>query len=132
MQPLNCDKNHGVCVASISNTWQTASMESDDKNGGPNHLRAWREHRGWSQDRLAKEVGTTQHQIAYLERGERALSAKWLRRLADALNTTPGHILDFEPDDIDNDIIDLWSRIALDDKDRARKILKALSTGTDG
>lgn len=85
-----------------------ANMGSDDKNGGPNHLRAWREHRGLSQTELAERVGTTQSQITHLETGDRALSAKWLRKLADALNTTPGHLLDHDPTTLPSDIVEIW------------------------
>jgi DNA-binding XRE family transcriptional regulator len=56
------------------------------KNGGPNHLKAWRLFRKLTQEQLAGAVGTTQHQIAFLENGDRALSAKWLRRLAPAVS----------------------------------------------
>lgn len=83
-------------------------MERGDKNGGPNHLRAWREFRKMTQAELAEAVGTTQHQIAYLESGERALSAKWLRKLAEPLRVTPGFLLDHDPFSLDNDIIEIW------------------------
>ncbi len=83
-------------------------MDTQEKNGGPNHLRAWREYRGMTQVELAELVETTQHQIAYLEGGERALSAKWLRRLAPPLGITPGFLLDHDPRSLDNDIIEIW------------------------
>jgi len=83
-------------------------MATDDKNGGPNHLRSWREHRKLSQTELADLVGTTQSQITHLESGERALSAKWLRKLADALKTTPGHLLDHDPNNLPTDIVEIW------------------------
>jgi len=83
-------------------------MQNDEKNGGPNNLRAWREHRGLSQNELADMVDTTQSQITHLENGERALSAKWLRKLAKALRTTPGHLLDHDPRNLPTDIVDIW------------------------
>lgn len=86
----------------------TAGMDHDDKNGGPNHLKAWREHRKLSQSELADKVGTTQGQIAHLESGRSAMSAKWLRKLADALRTTPGHLLEHDPEALPSDIVEIW------------------------
>lgn len=87
-------------------------MESDDKNGGPNNLKAWREHRHLTQAELAAKVKppTNTNMIQYLENGERGLSLKWLRRLADALETTPGHLADYDPKDVrDAEIFDFWT-----------------------
>lgn len=62
-----------------------------------------------TQAELAEKVGTNQNMIGYLETGERGLSAKWLRRLAPALKTTPGHLLDHDPSEMSADILDIWS-----------------------
>jgi len=94
--------------------------DSDDKNGGPNYLRAWRVKRGMTQEALATAVGTSANMVQYLESGERGLSAKWLRRLAPALNTTPGNLLDVDPDEADMDIVDFWARKL--DKDQRRQL----------
>lgn len=103
-------------------------MANDDKNGGPNHLRAWREHRKLSQGELADLVGTTQSQVAHLESGERALSAKWLRKLADALRTTPGHLLDLNPETLPTDIVEIWLDASVTERqqllDMARVIVR--------
>src|SRR3546814_5563962 len=64
---------------------QNGCMDEDDSNGGPNHLRAWREFRKMSQPELADAIGTSHQVIGYLERGRTQLSAKWLRKLAPAL-----------------------------------------------
>ena len=83
-------------------------METN-KNGGPNFLRAWRAYRDLTQEQLAELVGTNANMIGYLESGERGLSAKWLRRLAPSLDTTPGMILDHDPHDLDADVLDIWA-----------------------
>lgn len=85
-------------------------LESDDKNGGPNNLKAWREYREITQEALAKDVGTSANMIQYLESGERGLSLKWLRRLAPALQTSPGMLADHSPEDIDMEMHDLFVR----------------------
>lgn len=101
-----------------------------NKNGGPNHLKAWREFRGLSQEELAEKVGTMASMISMLETEQRGLSAKWLRRLAPALNTTPGHLLDLNPEEIDNDLLETWATIDPRDRARAIQVLRAFKTGT--
>jgi hypothetical protein len=71
--------------------------------------------------------------IQYLETGERGLSAKWLRRLAPALETTPGMILEHNPNDLDSDIVDIWAHMDARQKRQISEIAKALiRTGTSG
>lgn len=96
----------------------------------PNHLRAWRKFNKMTQQELADAVGTAKSVISDLERGVVQLNDKWLRRLAPVLKTQPGHILDYDPEDLDSDIIDIWSRIDPSDKPQAVRILRAL-TGTN-
>ena len=108
----------------------TAIM-SDEKNGGSNYLQAWREHRRMTREALASHVGTTAAVIWHLEQGERGLSAKWLRKLAPPLMTTPGHLLDLHPHDATDDVVELWTSIPAKDKPRARAVLEAFRTGTD-
>jgi transcriptional regulator with XRE-family HTH domain len=102
-----------------------------DKNAGPNFLRQWREYRDLTQEELAEKVDTTANMIHYLETGERGLSAKWLRRLAPALNTTPGHLLEHDPNHLPTDILDIWASISKRDRETARRILETLKTGTN-
>ena len=66
-----------------------------------NNLRAWRNFRNLTQNELAEEVGTAGNVIGLLESGERKLSEEWLRKLAAALDTTPGFLLDHDPNDLD-------------------------------
>jgi transcriptional regulator with XRE-family HTH domain len=98
----------------------------------PNNLRAWRKHNRLTQQELADAVGTTKSVISDLERGVVQLSDKWLRRLAPVLKTQPGHILDYDPADLDSDIIEIWAHLGERDRDMARRMLQGLRrTGTD-
>lgn len=107
-------------------------MDDQDKNGGANYLREWRLFRGLTQQELAARVETNANMIQYLERGERGLSAKWLRRLAPALDTTPGMILDHDPNDLDSDVIEIWATASNREKKQLAEIARALvKTGTD-
>ena len=98
----------------------------------PNHLKAWREFRKMTQEELAAKLDTTVSQVSMLESGERGLSHKWLLRLAPILKTTPGHLLDHDPNTLDNDVFDIWVSIDRRDRAQALRVLKSFSTGTDG
>jgi len=102
----NC---HRPCVYGPAIMAQSVTMDTEDKNGGPNHLRDWREFKQLTQAQLAEKVGTSANMIGYLESGERGLTAKWLRKLSDALDTSPGMILDHDPHMLDSDIIEIWA-----------------------
>lgn len=127
-------KHHSLCGASDFTICDNHKMADDaDKNGGPNYLQAWREFRKLTQAELAARVGTNQNMIGYLESGERGLSAKWLRKLAPALETQPGFILEHNPFDLPTDIVEIW--INANDKERKQLVSLAqaiVRTGTDG
>jgi transcriptional regulator with XRE-family HTH domain len=78
-----------------------------------------------TQAKLAEAVGTTGAVISLLEAGERGLSDKWLRLLAPVLGTRPGHLLEVDPADASNDILEIWAEIPQDRREQARDVLKA-------
>lgn len=125
---------HSLCVEVLPPRWQIVRMsEQRDKNGGPNHLQAWRLFRKMSQAELAELVHTNANMIGYLESGERGLSAKWLRRLAPALETTPGLLLDHDPNTLDSDLLEIWLASSTREKKQISEVAKTLvATGTDG
>lgn len=130
MQALNY---HNLCGDHNLPAWHYDRMDSNDKNGGPNHLASWREYRKLTQAALAERVGTNANMISYLESGERGLSAKWLRRLAPALDTTPGMLLDHNPLELSTDVIDMWSHADLRQKRQLSDIARTLfKDGTNG
>ena len=89
-----------------------------------NHLRAWREHRGLTQAKLAEAVGTTGAVISLLESGDRGLSDKWLRKLAPVLGTRPGHLLEVEPADASTDVLEIWADIPEERRNQAIQVLQ--------
>jgi len=123
---------HSLCGEITLAICDNLDMEPDNKNGGPNFLRAWRLYRQMTQEQLAEAVNTSANMIQYLETGERGLSAKWLRRLAPALDTTPGLLLEHDPHQLDSDIIEIWAHAGTRERrqisDIARTILR---TGTN-
>ncbi|WP_390549821.1 helix-turn-helix domain-containing protein [Qipengyuania sp. MTN3-11] len=115
---------------------QNADMaDSTEKNGGPNHLRAWMDYRGVKGVELAERLGgnVTPGMVSDLANSNRALSAKWLRRLADALSTTPGLLLDHDPRELDADLLETWLSANDREKKQITDIAKTLvRSGTDG
>lgn len=99
-------------------------MPKKSSKPATNNLRAWREFRRLSQDQLAEKVGTKGNVIGHLESGERGLSDKWLRRLAPALGTTPGFLLDHKPGDLDAAYLEAALSVHADDREQAIQILK--------
>lgn len=103
---------------------QNVRMVKVPSKASANHLRAWREFNRMSQEDLAKLVGTAGNVIGLLESGERGLSDKWLRKLAPALGTTPGWLLDHHPEDVDREILEVFRDIDKADKPKVLRILQ--------
>lgn len=93
------------------------------KGGGDNHLRAWRELRHLTQEELGERVETTGAVISLLESGKRPLSDKWLRKLASALGTSAGFLLDHDPNDIDGAFIEAAMAVPEESREQALVIL---------
>lgn len=84
-----------------------------------------------TQAQLAEKVGTTDNVISVLESGARGLSDKWLRKLAPALNTRPGFLLEFDPSDADLSILEAIVELPDENaKSQALRVINALKTGT--
>lgn len=96
-----------------------------------NHLRAWREFRGLTQAQLAERVETTDNVISVLESGARGLSDKWLRKLAPALGTRPGWLLEFDPNDANLEVLEAFIEMPTEQKAQALRVINALKTGTN-
>lgn len=112
----------------------TANMDDDDKNGGPNHLGAWMRYRSVKGAALAEMVGITPGMVSDLANSNRALSAKWLRRLAPHLRTTPGMLLDHDPFMLDADIIQVWLSASTEQRKQLKEMAKVIvpEPGRDG
>ena len=100
----------------------------------PNHIREWREFRHLTQDELADAVGCSKASIGHWENGVREVAPKWLYPIAKALSTSPGYLLDHDPNDLPTAILDVWAEIPTDDRPRALEMLKVAfkKTGTEG
>ena len=108
-------------------------MDDDrDLNGGPNHLGEWMRYRGVNGAQLAEALDITPGMVSDLKNSNRALSAKWLRRIAPHLDTTPGMLLDVDPATIDSDVIELWSHASTTQRQQIATIVRTIvKTGTE-
>ena len=97
-----------------------------------NHLRAWRKFRRMTLQHVANEIGTTKAVIQQLESGRMGLSQKWLLKLAAVFGTTPGVLLDHDPDDMDSALLEAAMSVPKNRRDQALEILKTFKTGTAG
>lgn len=113
---------------------KSLSEQNVDMSGHhPNHLAAWRLFRHMTQEELAEAVGCSVASIGHWETGARKLTSKWLPAIAKALNTTPGYILDHDPNDLPTAILDIWASIPEADQPKAIEMLKVFArTGTEG
>ncbi len=113
---------------------KSLSEQNVDMSGEhPNHLAAWRQFRHMTQEELAEAVGCSVASIGHWETGARKLTSKWLPAIAKALNTTPGYILDHDPNDLPTAILDIWASIPEADQPKAIEMLKVFArTGTKG
>ena len=94
------------------------------------YLREWREHRKMTQEQLAGAIGTNASVISLLEDGKRRLSDKWLTRLAPALRTSRGAILDYDPETVATSILEVWNSIPESAKPQALDILQTFKKKT--
>src|SRR3546814_9503015 len=55
-----------------------------EKNGGPNHVRAWRRLRGLTAEVVAERIGASKGNYSDLENGKRGMTLRWLRLISEA------------------------------------------------
>lgn len=77
-----------------------------------------------TQENLGEQIGTTGNVISQLESGVRGLSHKWLVKLAPALGTTPGFLLDHDPNHLDTSYLDAALSVPTDKRKQALEILE--------
>jgi transcriptional regulator with XRE-family HTH domain len=109
----------------LGRPWLTESDdEADVEDQTANHLRAWREYRGFTVAELAKKTGLGVQTITALESGAMDVSGRLLDKLAATLSTRSGHILNFAPDDVDPSLFEAVSAIPKERRAQALEILK--------
>jgi len=121
-------KYHNVYGEESRACGDNRTMSDEGINEGPNYVAAWRMHRGLTQEQLAEAIGTSQNMVGYLESAKRGLTAKWLRRIARALNTTPGLLLDHAPSAVPSELVQEWVGANEDQRAQIIGVVQALNT----
>lgn len=117
-----CSQRNDSAEVSAHNVWMDH-----------NHIRAWRKFRHLTLDEVAAAVGSTKATIQQLEVGRMTLSHKWLVKIAPVLGTTPGMLLDHDPNDLPTSVLETWAAIPAADQPKALEMLKVFKgTGTNG
>lgn len=96
------------------------------------HLKAWRQHRGLSQERLAERIGTTAATISRIESRKQNWDQEFLRIAADALSCSPADLMMRDPTGPDP-MWSIYDQLKPAQRAQAVAVIKALKdTGTDG
>jgi transcriptional regulator with XRE-family HTH domain len=119
------NKFNNLSGPQISAVCYTNNM-SDVEPNPENKLRAWRTFRRLTQAQLAEAVGTSAEQINHLENRKRGLTHKWLVKLAVALDTSPGFILDHDPHEMSADLFDIWNRGNAEDRQKLLTVAETI------
>ena len=99
----------------------------------PHYLKEWRKFRRMTQEALADAIETTKSVISDMERGNLQLSPKWAHRIAPVLRTTAGHLIDTDPNALDNDVLEIWASIPEENREQAARVLRSFQRdGTNG
>lgn len=88
-------------------------------------LKEWRKYRGLTQEVLADRVGWSVGNVSQLEQGKQGYSDEGLALLAEALQCTPGQILEVDPTN-DEAIWSLWERAAPGQRQTLLEVAKGL------
>lgn len=102
-------------------------MSKKPKEPKPHHhLRAWRIFNNMTLEELGEAVGTTKGVISELELSKKGLSYKWLVRLAPALKTRPGWILEYDPETLDHEALEAFMQLTPEKRAQALQIIHVL------
>lgn len=96
------------------------------------YIRAWREHRGLTQEQFAERVGINRAYLSKIETGKRRYDQPFLEAAAEALRCAPADLLIRDPSDPDG-IWSIWDNLAQAQRTQIVEIAKTIKrTGTDG
>jgi transcriptional regulator with XRE-family HTH domain len=103
--------------------------------GNPKHrrrhyIRAWREHRGLTQEQLADRLDTTKANISRIENLRQGYTQDFLEACADALRTDPASLIMRDPSD-PGGIWSIWDQAKPGQRRQITEIARTLTkTGT--
>lgn len=91
----------------------------------PTFIRQWRNHRGYSLDKLAGMVPMDKSNLSKVERGMLPYNQEMLERLADALMTDPASLLMRDPTS-SGAIWSIWDRASPGERQQIEAVAQAL------
>jgi transcriptional regulator with XRE-family HTH domain len=81
----------------------------------PNKIKAWRKHRGKTQEQLAEALGISVGHLSRIESGEREYMQSLLEAAAEYLETDPASLLMRDPSAPEN-IWSLWDHASIGER----------------
>ncbi|TXH53902.1 MAG: XRE family transcriptional regulator [Desulfurellales bacterium] len=94
-------------------------------NHRPTFIRQWRNHRGYSLDKLAQMVPMDKSNLSKVERGILPYNQEMLERLAEALMTDPASLLMRDPTR-GSAIWTIWERASPGERAQIESVAEAL------
>lgn len=91
----------------------------------PTFIRQWRNHRGYSLDKLAEMVPMDKSNLSKVERGILPYNQEMLERLADALMTDPASLLMRDPT-AHGAIWSIWEKASPGERQQIEAVAQAL------
>ena len=99
---------------------------------GP-YLKQWRKHRGYTQNQVVERLAAfedpqlpaTAASLSRFENGKQPYGQRILEALANIYQCEPDHLIGRDPTKA-GEIIDLWQRMTLEQRNRAKAVLQAL------
>ena len=92
----------------------------------PFYLREWRKHRGYTLERLAEMIGTSQGHLSDLEKGKKRYNQDHLEALAIALRCSPADLLMRDPGQPES-IQSIWDQVPEAQREQARAVLETFA-----
>lgn len=90
----------------------------------PYFFKAWRKHRGLTQEQLASRVEMSASSVSQLERGVQGFSDAALQAFAEALNCEPGDLLMRDPTSPIWSIFDTLRSLPTDQQQQVAQIIE--------
>lgn len=96
-------------------------------------IKAWRKHRGLTQEQLAERIGYDRTYISKIEKGSKRYDQPFLEAMADALGCQPADLIMRDPT-VQGSIWSIWDQIPATQRDQAAAVLQTFvkKTGTKG
>lgn len=99
------------------------------------YLKEWRKHRGYTQDQVIERLlafddphlPATAASLSRLENGKQPYGQRILEALAEIYQCEPDHLIGRDPTK-EGELIDLFQRMTLEQRNRARAVLQALNS----